>query len=856
MQVVPQIFLEFFCLYSASYFCVQFKMARFKRFLFFSFITAVVLFLLTLCVALFFGDEIRKNVIAQLNTRLSAPVTVGEIYYSITENFPQASVVFNDISLEESHPVNKEKLASFKKVSVTLNLWDVLRKKIRIRRLIFEEGHIHAAIDKKGNNNFSVIKPSDSLSTESSSAQTFRFDQIQLNQVDISYEDESTGFFTRINSENLQCGGNFQEAIFDLKINGQSKVTLINGNTILTREQPVSLNTQLSVNQKEERVFFKDTRIKLSELEFALDGFWRSNDKGGGKVNLEGKDLEIKQLLSLLPGVFTDELEKYGSSGELSIRGSVEQKSSQDALRLKTDFSVHDGTLFISEFEEGLKNIHLEGSFEWSEESKYLRIPRLEALLMEDRFSGSMQLNHLKDPVLELNLDASVNVANIQRIIDLGSYNGSTGHLSLNIKAAGKLSDFQNAAGLGNTEIKGHIKGENLQLSDTLSTGTLRNLRFDVDLGHLETKLNYLDLNWNGNDFQIKGVADNLSDYLFNNGVLEVHGSLKSDRVHFKTPDEKQAAEGSIADSAGFAFPERIRLTAAVDIGEFSMDRFRAAAVSGVARLDYQKIEISSLQFKSCQGEVRLKGRLTRNEKGEHVILANARLNKVNIKELFGQFNNFGQQEITDKNLNGQLSGETDIGFRYDRQFNFLPATLFAFIDIRVDNGELNKYEPLKALSKFIRVEDLENIRFQTLTNQIEIRDRKIVIPQMEIKNNALNLMLEGEHTFENFMNYSVRLQLKDVLARSYTGAHPEDEFEQEEQGINVFIRMQGPADKLTFKYDSKQARKNFREEMKKEGNVVKELFRKELGIQKPADNKKPEGSGENSGGWEEDIPE
>jgi DNA-directed RNA polymerase subunit L len=193
----------------------------------------------------------------------------------------------------------------------------------------------------------------------------------------------------------------------------------------------------------------------------------------------------------------------------------------------------------------------------------------------------------------------------------------------------------------------------------------------------------------------------------------------------------------------------------------------------------------------------------------------NAKVTKVNIKELFTRFNNFGQQEITDKNLNGILTGTADVGFLFDKKWDFLPASLYAFLDIRIDAGELNQYEPMKALSRFIRVEDLENIRFSSLVNQIEIRDQTIFIPAMEIKNNALNMQLEGQHTFANSMNYSIRLQLKEVMAAKYAVEHEPDEFEKEEQGINIFLRMSGTPDKLSIRYDSKNARKSFKQEMK-----------------------------------------
>lgn len=117
-----------------------------------------------------------------------------------------------------------------------------------------------------------------------------------------------------------------------------------------------------------------------------------------------------------------------------------------------------------------------------------------------------------------------------------------------------------------------------------------------------------------------------------------------------------------------------------------------------------------------------------------------------------------------------------------------------------------------------------------------------------------MNMFIEGQHSFKNVLNYSIKLQLKDVLAGPYMRDHEVDEFEKEEEGINVFIRMSGTPDKLSISYDSKKARKSFKQEMKKEKQSVKEILRNEFGIQKKdPENPEPEDELPN---WEDDIPE
>ena len=75
---------------------------------------------------------------------------------------------------------------------------------------------------------------------------------------------------------------------------------------------------------------------------------------------------------------------------------------------------------------------------------------------------------------------------------------------------------------------------------------------------------------------------------------------------------------------------------------------------------------------------------------------------------------------------------------------------LSAEVDLKIENGELNNVESMKSLSRFIDLKELENIRFETLKNKLEIKNKKISMPKMEILSSALNLTAYGTHTFNN----------------------------------------------------------------------------------------------------------
>lgn len=160
--------------------------------------------------------------------------------------------------------------------------------------------------------------------------------------------------------------------------------------------------------------------------------------------------------------------------------------------------------------------------------------------------------------------------------------------------------------------------------------------------------------------------------------------------------------------------------------------------------------------------------------------------------------------------------------------------TLYASATIRISNGQLTNFKPMEALSRFIKVDELRDIKFAELKNTIEIKDEKIIIPQMEVNSSAINIILSGEHHFDNTIDYHFNVLLKDLLAQKFKRNKKEDEFGEiieEEGGARIFIKMTGPADDPVISYDGKSVRQKIKDDLKKENQNLKQMLFEEFGL-------------------------
>lgn len=91
---------------------------------------------------------------------------------------------------------------------------------------------------------------------------------------------------------------------------------------------------------------------------------------------------------------------------------------------------------------------------------------------------------------------------------------------------------------------------------------------------------------------------------------------------------------------------------------------------------------------------------------------------------------------------------------------------IYAAATISITNGQLKNFSPLESLSRFIKLDDLKDIQFKSLKNTIEIKNRIITMPKMEINSSAINISMSGSHDFDNNVDYHFIVDLDEIRAK------------------------------------------------------------------------------------------
>lgn len=172
-------------------------------------------------------------------------------------------------------------------------------------------------------------------------------------------------------------------------------------------------------------------------------------------------------------------------------------------------------------------------------------------------------------------------------------------------------------------------------------------------------------------------------------------------------------------------------------------------------------IYIDSLQLQTAGGDFDISGYFDGSNPDQIYFYPKVQINHVYLDQLMWRFENFGQKEIVSENLQGKMSGSL-IG-KAHMHADLTPQMIGTAIQMELEiiDGQLKNYAPLNALSEYFKNKNLSIIRFDTLSNKLDVTNGVITIPSMTI-NSSLGFMdISGSQDMDNHMEYYFRVPLK-----------------------------------------------------------------------------------------------
>ncbi|MFO7977914.1 MAG: AsmA-like C-terminal region-containing protein [Bacteroidales bacterium] len=801
----------------------------------------VGLFVVLLISTLIFQERIQNLFLQNINQNLRTEVQVDNIRLDLFRRFPNASLTFSNTRIFEPDPANSsDTLVQAGRIFLKFNLWDLIKGDYTLRQIEISNARIRPSIHQDGTNNFTIWNSSQQESTGSFS---ISLERIILNQVLVEFENQMTNTLLFLDAGKMTMSGSFQDEVFDLSAKGNLIARQIAfGETALTGGKPLEVDLVMEVRNQSEFVFRKGILLINQHAFSVLGNISNSAGKTDMDLQVSGNELNLQTLIEDLPHQWKTHLSDYRSKGEMTFNALIKGTySSSGNPYVEADFLVSDAGMHHASSNLQLTNLSFSGTFNNGRRQNLstssFTFSDFSTRINQGTLEGNLSIFNFLKPDIDLNIEVDAEIPDLIHLLNIRQVAEASGKVQASLAFRGRLSNRNRFTpqDIGQVKATGNIEfsGAAFRMKDNPLDFTGFNGSFLFNDADLVVKS--FSGKASSSDFHLQGNFRNVLPYLFlENEKIFIEARLISENLNFDEILQQGTAESD--STYQLKFSQHLGFHLEAQVSNLKFRKFQAQQIKGRASLQNKRFYASNLSFGSMQGQILANGFIDGTRQDYMTFGCQAELQQVDVHQLFYQMGNFGQTSIVDENIFGSISAELDFTARWSPHMDVDWGSLETTANIRVENGALVNYQPMIELSRFLRVDDLDHVTFSTLENQIHIKDRMIIIPEMEINSSALDLNITGQHSFENAIDYRLQVLLSDLLSRKNRQArNPQDQYgDIIDDGLGrttLFLALTGTTDDPVFRYDYRGVREKLQQDLARERQNLRDVFRKEFGL-------------------------
>lgn len=800
----------------------------------------VLLVLASFIILKYYEDDVVNYALDEARSRLKTKAEFGPADLAFWETFPNASIRFTDVYIEETFD-SKDTLLFAKEIFVEFNLFDLFRGSYDLEALDIRDARCSLGVNAKGQDNWHFWIPD----TTDTSDFTISMEKIDLRDVALTYDDRSTDFLIRLDHIESEMEGSISGSQFALTTELECLI-----NDLKSKGEGYALNQRVVVKSgieadidKQEYVV-RDGHLNWGDMPFDLGGVMNFSEKSFVDLAISGKGIDLEGLQSALPASARGVMDDYNPEGKMDLALQIKGKTyGKEVPEIDAHFKIEDGEIEEKTASVSMDHVVCDMHYVRNSKTDLLSIRSMTARLNEGSISVSGTVKNLDVPVVSLQAQLTGEMADLRDFFKWDTLEVCEGHLNAYCEVQGKLTYDKETSKLNWDKIQssGEAEVTNGLLRLKHSNREFQNLAMKVQFKDMNAQVQNLSGNVNGSDFRINGSIQNLIPFLAHEDErLIMQANLNSSVLDFTNLVETTSSTSS-NEQYQFVLPHRIDFRMNCEIGKFIFRKFEATSVKGVAELKNKRFVVDPVAFHTADGTFTAQLAFEQTADAMYRMNCLANLKDIDIKKLFTEFENFDQEFIQDRHLSGIANATVQFRTSLTTSLDIVEDKIESLVDLRIDNGELNNLESLQDIAGYIRdnkwaapfvdedrfAEKMKNIKFSRLENVIEIKDRTIVIPQMDIKSTAMDLSAQGVHGFDNSIQYTIGFSLREILVRK------QNEWEVQDDGLGkkLFVTMTGTTSNPQFKIDKEAAKENRQEELAAEKQNVKSLLKEEFGL-------------------------
>ncbi|RAK63229.1 AsmA family protein [Hymenobacter edaphi] len=506
------------------------------------FFLGLLIFLVVLVAAValapvLFKDKLKAALDQQLAQKLAARVEYqpDNVSVSLLRTFPDLDLSIEELRVIGTDSFARDTLAYLPRLDVGLDLMSVISgNEIKINQVNLERPDIHARVLKSGRANWDIVIPDSALASkgvDTTASPKIAIKGWKIEDGRVRYEDLTIPFGMELRGINHTGSGDFAQDVFDMKSTTTAEaLTMVYDGTTYVDKKKLTADMTMGMDLAKMNFTFKDNQVRLNDFPFSFQGQIGLPNATDITYDLTFKALEtdFKNILSLVPGVFTKDFQNIETSGKVAFDGYF--KGVQNDVKMPgygVNLQITNGMFHYPDLPQAAKNINVDMKVDNPSgftNNVVVDVKKFHLDLGKNPVDGNVRIDGLEPMKVDGRVKANVDLAEATKVYPVPDM-VLRGLLFVDATAKGTYSKTQmpvTRAALRLTN--GYVKAkafpapiENLTVNGTVvnTTGQVNDTRIDLpqfrmllDGEPLEGRLAAQNIDKPVFDANVKGVID------------------------------------------------------------------------------------------------------------------------------------------------------------------------------------------------------------------------------------------------------------------------------------------------------------------------------------------------------------
>jgi len=489
-------------------------MKRVLKFSLYGILGLLALFVLAaVLIPVLFKDEINARVKKEINEQVEAVVDYEDFGLSLFSQFPYLSIQLEGLKVSGKDVFARDTLLNLDELQVAVNIMNVIRgEKLEIQKIYLDRPRINAIVLADGRANWDIAKPDTTPDQPDTTTSEFAIalKKITIEQADIKYDDRQSKMMANIRKLNFSGAGDLTTDVFDFETKtGIDSVFFSMDGLTYANNLSFAAKVDINIDQKNSSYTFRENEFKINDLKLAFDGNVRLPEDSSIAMDITFKAIEtqFRNILSLVPGVYTKDFEQLKTEGTLALDGKVKGKLIGERYpEFLVNLKIANGFLQYPDLPAPVKNIQVDVTASNATpnlETTEIHLNKFHAELENNPIDAKAHVVGLSNPMVDASVKARVQLERLTRIFPIEDII-MKGDLSIDAEAKGKMLEEAIPAFRADVNLKyGYLKSKEfpsalenmtLQVKASSQIGSMTDTQIDVQNFHAEIDQEPLDL--------------------------------------------------------------------------------------------------------------------------------------------------------------------------------------------------------------------------------------------------------------------------------------------------------------------------------------------------------------------------